>query len=134
MELAVVDEGEIQAIYPVSIGTRFTPTPEGQHTVTVKAVEPYDRKRDIPGGDEDNPLGTRWIGFDAEGTDGRIYGLHGTNDPDSIGDAVTGGCVRLDNESVEDVFSVIPIGTKILIKSDGESFQNTAIKKGAIAP
>ena len=87
---------------------------------------------DINGGDPNNPLGTRWIGFDARGTDGRIYGLHGTNHPESIGHYVSQGCIRLQNEAIESLYEYIPLGTKILILSTQKDFKQIAIEFGAI--
>ncbi|MBO1514648.1 L,D-transpeptidase [Metabacillus bambusae] len=131
-ELAYINQNEIQEIYPVATGKSKDLTPEGEFTVIVKAVEPYYRKKDITGGDPKNPLGTRWIGFDAEESDGRTYGIHGTNNEDSIGHYVTQGCVRMKNKSVESLFEVIPIGTRILILNSHETFEELAIEHGAM--
>jgi hypothetical protein len=95
-----------------------------------RKVNPYYRKKDIAGGDRNNPLGTRWIGFDAEDTDGRTYGVHGTNKPESIGGYVTQGCIRLPNELVEVLFDHIPIGTRIWIVNTDKSFEELGREKG----
>lgn len=131
-ELAFINEGQIQKIYSVATGKEDDLTPVGKFTITVKAVRPYYRKKDIPGGAKENPLGSRWIGFDAEGTDGRIYGVHGNNNPDSIGRFITQGCVRMHNEEVEDLFTQIPIGTQIAIVSSRLSFKKLGQAFGAI--
>lgn len=131
-EIAVIQHNEIQKVLPVATGKSNDLTPEGMFTVVVKAVDPYYRKKNIPGGTKENPLGTRWIGFDAEGTDGRIYGLHGTNRPSSIGQYVTAGCVRLQNEEIEKLFNEIPVGTKILITTSSDSFEKLGIEAGAL--
>jgi lipoprotein-anchoring transpeptidase ErfK/SrfK len=131
-ELAFINEGQIQKIYSVATGKEDDLTPVGKFTITVKAVRPYYRKKDIPGGAKENPLGSRWIGFDAEGTDGRIYGVHGNNNPDSIGRFITQGCVRMHNEEVEDLFTQIPIGTQIAIVSSHLSFKKLGQAFGAI--
>lgn len=131
-ELAFINENEIQELHPVATGKTKELTPEGNFTITVKAVDPYYRKKDIPGGDPNNPLGTRWIGFDAEGTDGRIYGIHGTNNKHSIGHYVTQGCVRMQNEEIELFFEKVPLGTKVLIINTTETFEQLAIEHGAI--
>lgn len=83
--LAVVKDNRIEGIYQVATGKTDDLTPEGEFTVTVKAVNPYYRKKNVEGGAPENPLGVRWIGFDAKGTDGRIYGIHGTNREELIG-------------------------------------------------
>src|SRR4051812_27410725 len=79
-EMAFIDENRVQTVLSVATGKSEDLTPEGVFTVTVKAAQPYYRKKNIPGGHAENPLGSRWIGFDAKATDGRVYGLHGTND------------------------------------------------------
>jgi lipoprotein-anchoring transpeptidase ErfK/SrfK len=131
-ELAYINQNEIQEIYPVATGKSNDLTPEGEFTVIVKAVDPYYRKKDIIGGDPKNPLGTRWIGFDAKESDGRTFGIHGTNNEDSIGRYVTQGCVRMNNKNVERLFEVIPLGTRILILNSNETFEELAIKHGAM--
>jgi lipoprotein-anchoring transpeptidase ErfK/SrfK len=131
-ELAFINQNEIKITYPVATGKTEELTPEGKFTIIVKAVDPYYRKKDIPGGDPNNPLGSRWIGFDAVETDGRTYGIHGTNNDQSIGQYVTQGCVRLQNEDVENLFKLIPIGTKVLILNSQQTFEELAIENGAI--
>lgn len=131
-ELTFIDNGEIQDVVSVATGKTDSHTPEGLFTIIIKAENPYYRKKDIPGGQVNNPLGTRWIGFDAKETDGRIYGLHGTNDPASIGHYVSNGCIRLQNHQVEVLFEKIPIGTKILIVSTDESPEKLAKEYGAL--
>lgn len=131
-EAAFIHENRVQTVINVATGRTKDLTPEGFFTITVKAKDPYYRKKDIPGGDPNNPLGTRWIGFDANGTDGRIYGLHGTNNPDSIGKYISEGCIRLQNEAVESLFDYVPLGTKILVTTSPKSFEELAKETGAI--
>lgn len=131
-ELAFVNDNEVKEIYRVATGMTEELTPEGEFTVIVKAVDPYYRKKNIPGGDKRNPLGTRWIGFDAEETDGRTYGIHGTNNDKSIGAYVTQGCVRLPNKVMEAIYEKIPIGTKVLITKSEQSFEQLAVENGAM--
>lgn len=130
--LAYIDDGKIQSIYEVSTGITNDLTPEGEFTIVVKAIDPYYRRKNIPGGSKDNPLGTRWMGFDAKDTDGRTYGIHGNNNPSSIGHYVTQGCVRMHNEKVEELFNKIPIGTKVKIIKSERSFEELAREAGAI--
>ncbi|RAK22294.1 L,D-transpeptidase-like protein [Anoxybacillus vitaminiphilus] len=131
-QLAFIDDGKIQVTYPVATGLTTELTPEGMFTVTVKAKQPYYRKKNIPGGAPNNPLGSRWIGFDANGTDGRTYGIHGTNNAQSIGMYITQGCVRLHNHQVEALFEQVPLGTKVLIVRSGQSFEEMAEQYGVI--
>ncbi len=131
-QLAFIRHGKIERIYRVATGKTNALTPEGLFTVTVKAINPYYRKKNIPGGAPNNPLGTRWIGFDARGTDGRTYGIHGTNRPSSIGRYITEGCVRMHNRDVEALYPNVPIGTKVAIVKTNESFQQLGKKYGAL--
>lgn len=131
-ELAFINDGKVDKVYSVATGKTENLTPIGEFTVIVKAKNPYYRSKNIPGGAPENPLGTRWIGFDAFGTDGRIYGIHGTNDPSSIGRKVTSGCVRLNNVEVEELFSKVPLGTKVIIIDENVSFEEVGLKYGAI--
>lgn len=131
-EVAFIQNHKVQNIITAATGKTDDLTPEGLFTVTVKAADPYYRKKDIKGGDPRNPLGTRWIGFDAENTDGRIYGIHGTNDPSSIGRYVSNGCIRLQNEAVESLYESVPLGTKILVVNSAKSFDELGKDYGAI--
>ncbi|MFC0269864.1 L,D-transpeptidase [Metabacillus herbersteinensis] len=130
--LAYIDNGEIIREYPVATGQTETLTPEGEFSITVKAIDPYYRKKDIPGGDPKNPLGTRWIGFNALDTDGRTYGIHGTNNENSIGYYMTQGCVRMHNEEVEELFEHLPVGTKIRILKSEKPLEDIAIEEGVV--
>ncbi|WP_423407330.1 L,D-transpeptidase [Heyndrickxia sp. MSNUG] len=132
-EVALINENRVQTIVSAATGKTEDLTPEGLFTVTVKAQNPYYRKKDIPGGNPENPLGSRWIGFDAENTDGRTYGIHGTNDPSSIGKKISQGCVRIQNEAVASLYEYIPLGTKILITSSSKSFLELGKEQGAIS-
>ncbi|NMH74259.1 L,D-transpeptidase [Bacillus sp. RO2] len=131
-QLAYFQGEELKEVHTVATGKSKELTPEGEFTVTVKAINPYYRKKDIAGGDPKNPLGTRWIGFDAEDTDGRTYGVHGTNNPYSIGGYVTQGCIRLENKNVEALFDRVPVGTKIWIVKTGKSFEELGKNKGVL--
>lgn len=131
-QLAFINNNHIQEIFSVGTGKSKELTPEGLFTVKVKAINPYFRKKNIPGGDSRNPLGTRWIGFDAKNTDGRIYGIHGTNQPYSVGKYISNGCVRLRNADVERLYRQVPLGTKVLIVTSTADFLSLAKKYGAI--
>jgi len=131
-EMAFINKGEVKQVFDVAIGMDGKETPEGEFMTIVKAKDPYYRKMNIKGGDTKNPLGSRWIGIDAKETDGRDYGLHGTNRPSSIGQSITNGCVRLSNSDVEILYEEVPLGTKVLITSERASFEELAKKQGAI--
>jgi lipoprotein-anchoring transpeptidase ErfK/SrfK len=58
-----------------------------------------------------NPLGARAMYLGAT-----VYRIHGTNQPETIGHAVSSGCFRLVNADVIDLFDRVPVGTKVIIK------------------
>ncbi|GGH79434.1 lipoprotein-anchoring transpeptidase ErfK/SrfK [Pullulanibacillus pueri] len=132
--LAFVKDNQMVMEVPVATGKSEGLTPEGLFTMTVKAINPYYRKKNIPGGDPKNPLGSRWMGFDAKGTDGRIYGIHGTNQPKSIGERLTAGCIRMQKKDLETLYNQAPLGTRILIIKSNQSAQKLAIEYGALKP
>lgn len=73
---------------------------------------PY--KNGMPGGTE-NPLGARALYiFNDKGQD-TLYRVHGTNDPPSIGTAVSSGCVRLIDQDIIDLHARVPVGTRIVV-------------------
>lgn len=96
--LTVYKRGKVFRQYVVATGKEATPTPTGVFTIINKQVN--------PGG----PYGTRWMGLSLRG-----YGIHGTNDPSSIGQSVSNGCVRMFNEDVEALFDIAPVGTIVRI-------------------
>jgi hypothetical protein len=57
-----------------------------------------------------NPLGARAMYLGAS-----EYRIHGTNDPTTIGKFVSSGCIRLTNEDVEDLFSRVQVGAKVIV-------------------
>jgi len=70
----------------------------------------------MPGGSPRNPLGARWLGTTARGYEtGRAIGIHGTNQPSSIGRRISGGCIRLTNQHAIEMYDTIPVGTRVII-------------------
>lgn len=68
----------------------------------------------MPGGIEENPLGSRAIYLYARGRD-TLFRIHGTNEPNSIGTAASSGCIRMLNEEVETLYDSVAIGTKVIV-------------------
>lgn len=68
----------------------------------------------MPGGPE-NPLGARALYLYSGGRD-TLYRLHGTNEPWSIGQAVSSGCVRLLNHDIIDLHDRVPVGTPVVVR------------------
>jgi lipoprotein-anchoring transpeptidase ErfK/SrfK len=58
-----------------------------------------------------NPLGARAMNLGAT-----VYRIHGTNAPETIGQAVSSGCFRLVNDDVIDLYSRVPVGTKVMVQ------------------
>lgn len=90
---------------------RWTPT------AAMIAREP-ERNAKWAGGMEaglDNPLGARALYLYRDGRD-TLYRIHGTNEPWSIGKAVSSGCIRLINQDIVDLFNRVPVGTQVIVK------------------
>jgi lipoprotein-anchoring transpeptidase ErfK/SrfK len=66
----------------------------------------------------DNPLGARALYLYQGGGD-TLFRIHGTNEPWSIGEQVSSGCVRMLNEDVVDLYERVPVGTTVFVKRDG---------------
>lgn len=106
-------DGRKVTMYPIAAGRPDTQTPVGRFAVVEKEmdpewIDPKDVKKKIPPGEE-NPLGRRWMRFY------KTYGIHGTNEPGSIGGYVSDGCVRLREENVEELFAMTALGTPVEI-------------------
>lgn len=116
-QLNLYQENERLARYPVAIGQNEWETPIGEFWVQEMRKNPVWRhpltQADIPSGPE-NPLGSRWIGFLTEGE--YHIGLHGTNQEDLIGQAVSHGCVRLRDQDIQSLYHQISLGTPIIVK------------------
>lgn len=94
----------------------------GTHTISAKRVwpdwtPPAEMRRRQPGlpahmaGGPDNPLGARALYLGST-----LYRIHGTNQPWTIGSNVSSGCIRLTNQDVKDLFSRVPVGTKVIVR------------------
>lgn len=105
------ENGEVRYVWPCAVGAPESPTPTGEFKVTVVLEKPtwYWRGRAIPPGPE-NGLGDWFIGINKKG-----YGIHGTNEPDSIGKPVSHGCVRMYNDDAAKLAQLVKIGTPVLI-------------------
>ncbi len=104
--------------YPIGVGrSKQFMTPPGSYKVQVKDpnpgwYNPYTGKGRIPPGPR-NPLGTRWIGFHNVGK--AVYGIHGTNEPSSVGKFVSHGCIRMLIPDSEDLYSRVEVGTPVIV-------------------
>ena len=119
-ELVFYIDNQEKYQFTIASGKEDEDTPEGLYTIITKFEAPEYTRKKIPGNDVRNPLGTRWMGIDARNTNGRVYGIHGTNEEKSIGKKVSGGCIRMKNEEVETLFESVPLGTKVYIYNNAE--------------
>jgi lipoprotein-anchoring transpeptidase ErfK/SrfK len=106
---------EVLKIYHVSTG-KDNITPVGTFKIASKIEKPVWFRNGgppIPSESPENELGSRWMGFDRD----PHYGIHGTLHPESIGQQITAGCVRMKNEDVEELFDIIPVGTEVVIQN-----------------
>lgn len=90
----------VQKTYRVAVGKPATPTPKGTFKIINRAIN--------PGG----PFGARWLGLNAPNGG---YGIHGTNNPSSIGKSVSNGCIRMFNNDVIELSNLVSIGTVVNI-------------------
>lgn len=97
--LYLMDGDKVVNGFPVGIGKMVTRTPTGDYRII--------NKQHNPGG----PFGALWMGLSKP-----HYGIHGTNDPSSIGRKVSHGCIRMYNEDVVKLSSLVPIGTRVTIR------------------
>ena len=90
----------------------WIPTPEIQ-----ARLGPYPKR--IPGGPA-NPLGARAL-YLYEGNKDTLYRIHGTNQPEYIGQAISSGCIRMTNEDVIDLVNRVKLGAIVVVLPRGRS-------------
>jgi len=95
----------------------------GTHRITAKKEWPAwtppaqmlrrrpDLPRHMPGGVE-NPLGARAMYLGST-----LYRIHGSNEPETIGQAVSSGCFRMTNDDVADLYNRVSVGTTVIVKN-----------------
>jgi lipoprotein-anchoring transpeptidase ErfK/SrfK len=110
--LTVTDRGKFFKRYRIGTG-EFSKTPVGQFKIVNRQEKPtwYRGDKEIPYGDPENVLGTHWLGLDIPG-----YGIHGTWDDSVIGKQSTAGCLRLTNQDIAELYSMLPLGTPVTIR------------------
>ena len=97
--LYLLDGNIVTNQYPVGIGRMVTQTPAGEYHIINKQAN--------PGG----PFGAFWMGLSKP-----HYGIHGTNNPSSIGHLVSLGCIRMYNEDVLALSRLVGVGTRVTIR------------------
>ncbi len=97
--LTLLNNSAVQKVYPIAVGKMLTQTPVGEFVIVNR--EPN------PGG----PYGVMWLSLSKAG-----YGIHGTNNPSSIGQSVSKGCIRMYNQDVLELSRIVPNGTRVRIQ------------------
>jgi len=100
LTLTLFNRGEPYRQYPVAMGKYESPTPVGNWVIISKDASP-------PG-----YLGTRWLGLNIPYGE---YGIHGTDEPGSIGSYASHGCIRMFNKDIEEIFEAVITGTPVTI-------------------
>jgi lipoprotein-anchoring transpeptidase ErfK/SrfK len=119
-KLALVEDGQVKKVYTVAVGKPTTPSPTGTYTIARRVKNPtysHDGKTVLPG--PGNPVGTRWMGLSVKG-----YGIHGTNEPRSIGKASSHGCIRMARKDLEEMYEMVSVGDTVELV--GERNEETA--------
>ena len=119
-KLALVEDGQVKKVYTVAVGKPSTPSPAGTFTIERRVENPvyrHDGKVVPPG--PGNPVGTRWMGLSIKG-----YGIHGTNEPKSIGKAASHGCIRMGKADLEELYELVQVGDTVELV--GERNEETA--------
>jgi L,D-transpeptidase ErfK/SrfK len=107
-------------LFHVATGQAVYPTPLGRFQIVVMWKNPWwyppnsswaKGLKPVPPG-PNNPLGTRWMGLSAPGV-----GIHGTDEPASIGYSLSHGCIRMLVPQAEWLFNHVIVGTPVFIVS-----------------
>ena len=116
-KLALIENGKIVKIYATAVGAAASPTPSGTYKIAQRVANPawYGPDKVVAPG-KNNPVGTRWLGLSRKG-----YGIHGTNDPRSIGKRASHGCVRMRNRDVEDLFARVAVGDVVELHGERDA-------------
>lgn len=108
--LELHNDGKLYKKYRIAVGKSSTPTPIGEWVVIWKSY----RSGDI--------FGTRFLALDVPWGG---YGIHGTNQPWSIGHFASHGCIRMRNKDIEELFEWVPVGTPVRIAGQMLRMQRT---------
>ena len=119
-KLYLYDGDDLFKIYSVGIGKQGR-TPSGSFVIYTKQKEPiwYNDGKAIAYGSKENVLGTRWMSLKPIGDTNshlRGYGIHGTWKPETIGTKSSNGCIRMKNNDVDELYTIIPYKTSVIIE------------------
>jgi lipoprotein-anchoring transpeptidase ErfK/SrfK len=113
-KLSVYEDDQLIAEHPIGVGTASTPTPGGKYYIKELLQPPSP----------DGPYGAYAYGLSGfsnvldefNGGDG-VIGIHGTNDPSTVGTDVSHGCIRLTNDAIIELVGYLPLGTPVHINA-----------------
>jgi lipoprotein-anchoring transpeptidase ErfK/SrfK len=108
-KLALVEDGAVKKVYSVAVGKPSTPSPVGTFKIERRVANPvyHHNGRTVEPGPQ-NPVGTRWMALSVKG-----YGIHGTNEPKSIGKAASHGCIRMAKADLEELYALVAVGDTV---------------------
>jgi L,D-transpeptidase ErfK/SrfK len=99
----------VMKMYDIAVGKPSTPSPEGEFQIAGRLKNPtYYAPGKVIGPGKSNPLGSRWMSLGYKG-----YGIHGTNEPRSIGKASSHGCIRMRQRDLEELYELVNTGTTV---------------------
>jgi lipoprotein-anchoring transpeptidase ErfK/SrfK len=127
-KIVLLEDGKVVKTYAVAVGKHSTPSPAGSFHIASRVANPmYSHEGKVVKPGPNNPVGTRWMGLGFQG-----YGIHGTNEPGSIGHAASHGCIRMRNRDVEELFEMVSVGDEVELISE-EPVQVAAVAMAAVA-
>lgn len=121
-KLALVERGKVKKVYRVAVGAKESPSPTGHFKIVNKVARPgYWREGKAIRPGKDNPVGSRWMGLDMP-----HYGIHGTTEPETIGQAASHGCIRMADRDLKELFAQAHIGEEVVIENQALEFRSAA--------
>lgn len=121
--LNLIENNKVLKTYIVAVGTQYEQTPTGTYRILSKEEFPtwfpgskFEDQTPVPYG-PDNPLGTRWLEFQP------TFGIHGTNKGWDINYPVSGGCIRMHNQDVQELYEYVEVGTPVIISYETMVFE-----------
>lgn len=116
-QIYLFQNSALTANYEIAVGRSGWETPTGEFKVINMYVDPIWQHpftgEVVPPG-SGNPLGTRWIGFWTDGE--HQIGLHGTNQEDLIGQAVSHGCIRLRETDIQALYEHVTVDMPVVVR------------------
>ncbi len=110
-ELTLILDGRYAGRFTIGLGTD-QPQLQGNYEVQNKTINPtyYGANQIINAEHPNNPLGERWIGL------GERIGLHGTDNPEMVGQEGGPGYIRLGRRDIEDLYDILSVGSQVVVR------------------